>query len=99
MMAQPVLLLLDEPSLGLAPIMVEEVASGIERFRQEGATILLVEQNAELALTLASRGYVIETGQIVLTDSSDRLRENPQIWASYLGQEDWEHEAQSDVAV
>ncbi len=91
MMAQPRLLLLDEPSLGLAPIIVEEVARGIEQFRQDGATILLVEQNAELALTLASRGYVIETGQIVLTDNSESLRQNPKIWASYLGQEDWEY--------
>ena len=91
MMAQPRLLLLDEPSLGLAPIIVEEVARGIEQFRRDGATILLVEQNAELALTLASRGYVIETGQIVLTDKSESLRNNPKIWASYLGQEDWEY--------
>lgn len=91
MMAQPVLLLLDEPSLGLAPIIVEEVARGIDRFRRDGATILLVEQNAELALTLATRGYVIETGRIVLTDSSANLRQDPKIWASYLGQEDWEY--------
>ena len=91
MMAQPLLLLLDEPSLGLAPIIVEEVARGIERFRRDGVTILLVEQNAELALTLASRGYVIETGQIVLAASSAKLREDPKIWASYLGQEDWEY--------
>ena len=91
MMAQPLLLLLDEPSLGLAPIIVEEVARGIERFRRDGATILLVEQNAELALTLATRGYVIETGRIVLTDSSANLRGDPKIWASYLGQEDWDY--------
>jgi branched-chain amino acid transport system ATP-binding protein len=98
MMAQPRLLLLDEPSLGLAPIMVEEVARGIERFRRDGATILLVEQNAELALTLASRGYVIETGQIVLTGESASLRQNPKIWASYLGQEDWEYAADAGAA-
>jgi branched-chain amino acid transport system ATP-binding protein len=90
MMAQPLLLLLDEPSLGLAPIIIEEVAKAIEYFRSSGVTVLLVEQNAELALTLASRGYVMETGVIVLADSSDRLLENPQVWASYLGQEDWE---------
>jgi branched-chain amino acid transport system ATP-binding protein len=90
MMAQPVLLLLDEPSLGLAPILVEEVASAIERFHEDGATILLVEQNAELALGLASRGFVIETGRIVLSDTAARLLENPQVWASYLGQKDWE---------
>ncbi len=92
MMAQPVLLLLDEPSLGLAPIVIEEVAKSIEHFRAEGVTVLLVEQNAELALTLASRGYVIETGSIVLADSSERLLQNPQVWASYLGQENWESE-------
>ena len=88
MMAQPTLLLLDEPSLGLAPIFVEEVASAIVRFHQDGATILLVEQNAELALGLASRGFVIETGRIVLTDTGRNLLENPKVWASYLGQED-----------
>ena len=89
-MAQPVLLLLDEPSLGLAPILVEEVASAITRFHDDGATILLVEQNAGLALSLASRGFVIETGRIVLTDTGSNLLENPKVWASYLGQEDWE---------
>jgi branched-chain amino acid transport system ATP-binding protein len=92
MMAQPVLLLLDEPSLGLAPLVIEEIAKAIEHFRASGVTILLVEQNAELALTLATRGYVIETGSIVLADSSERLLENPQVWASYLGQENWEFE-------
>jgi branched-chain amino acid transport system ATP-binding protein len=92
MMAQPVLLLLDEPSLGLAPIVIEEVAKAIEHFRADGVTVLLVEQNAELALTLATRGYVIETGSIVLADSSERLLQNPQVWASYLGQENWEFE-------
>jgi len=92
MMAQPLLLLLDEPSLGLAPIIVEEVANAIEHFRASGVTILLVEQNAELALSLATRGYVIETGQIVLADTSANLLENSQVWASYLGHEDWEFE-------
>jgi branched-chain amino acid transport system ATP-binding protein len=90
MMAQPVLLMLDEPSLGLAPIVVEEIAEAIDYFRDTGVTMLLVEQNAELALTLATRGYVIETGSIVLADSSDRLLENPKVWASYLGEQDWE---------
>jgi branched-chain amino acid transport system ATP-binding protein len=90
MMAQPILLLLDEPSLGLAPILVEEVAAAIGRFHDDGATILLVEQNAELALGLASRGFVIETGRIVLSDTGSNLLENPKVWASYLGQEDWE---------
>ncbi len=87
MMAQPRFLMLDEPSLGLAPIMVEEVANAIEHFRRSGVTILLVEQNAELALTLASGGYVIETGRIVLHDTGANLLDNPEIWASYLGQD------------
>jgi len=93
MMAKPVLLLLDEPSLGLAPILVEEVAHAIDRFHDDGATILLVEQNAELALEMASRGFVIETGRIVLTDTASNLLQNPKVWASYLGLEDWELEA------
>jgi len=96
MMAQPVLLMLDEPSLGLAPIIVEEIAKAIEYFRDNGVTVLLVEQNAELALALATRGYVIETGSIVLADSSERLLENPQIWASYLGRSNWDADAAVD---
>jgi branched-chain amino acid transport system ATP-binding protein len=96
MMAHPVLLMLDEPSLGLAPIIVEEVAKAIDYFRESGVTILLVEQNAELALTLATRGYVIETGSIVLSDSSDSLLENPKVWASYLGEQEWEFDTTDD---
>ena len=98
MMAKPVLLLLDEPSLGLAPILVEEVAQAIDRFHDDGATILLVEQNAELALGLASRGFVIETGRVVLTDSASNLLKNPKVWASYLGREDWEAEVEETGA-
>jgi branched-chain amino acid transport system ATP-binding protein len=97
MMAKPVLLLLDEPSLGLAPILVEEVARAIDRFHDDGATILLVEQNAELALDLAGRGFVIETGHIVLSDTGLNLLENPKVWASYLGQEDWEARAAEEL--
>ena len=96
MMAQPVLLMLDEPSLGLAPVIVEEIARAIDHFRESGVTILLVEQNAELALTLATRGYVIETGSIVLADSSDSLLENPKVWASYLGEQEWEFDMAGD---
>ena len=92
MMANPLLLLLDEPSLGLAPIIVEEVANAIRHFQKAGVTILLVEQNAELALQIAQRGYVIETGRIVLGGTSESLLDNPQVWASYLGQEEWEFE-------
>src|ERR1700761_1998113 len=96
MMAQPVLMMLDEPSLGLAPVIVEEIAKGIDYFRDSGVTVLLVEQNAELALTLATRGYVIETGSIVLADSSDSLLENPKVWASYLGEQEWEFDMAGD---
>ncbi len=92
MMANPLLLLLDEPSLGLAPILVEEVAKAIRHFQTSGVTILLVEQNAELALQLAARGYVMESGRIVLSGTSASLLDNPQVWASYLGQEEWEFE-------
>ena len=74
----------------ISTIMVEEIARGIDYFRDNGVTILLVEQNAELALTLATRGYVIETGSIVLADTSDSLLDNPKVWASYLGEEEWE---------
>jgi branched-chain amino acid transport system ATP-binding protein len=90
MMANPILLLLDEPSLGLAPNLVEEVAAAIGRFHADGATILLVEQNAALALNIASRGLVIETGRIVLSDTAANLLNNPKVWASYLGEDDGE---------
>ena len=73
-----------------APILVEEVAAAIGRFHRDGATIPTVEQNAELALSLASRGFVIETGRIVLTDSAPNLLDILKVWASYLGQGDWE---------
>ena len=66
------------------------MARAIDRFHDDGATILLVEQNAELALGMASRGFVIETGRIVLTDTASNLLKNPKVWASYLGREDWE---------
>ena len=69
---------------------MEEVARAIDRFHDDGATILLVEQNAELALGLASRGFVIETGRIVLTDTAPNLLKNPNVLGEYLGREDWE---------
>jgi branched-chain amino acid transport system ATP-binding protein len=84
-MAGPRLLLLDEPSLGLAPRLVEEVARVVTELTRTGLTILLVEQNARLALTLADRGYVLETGRIVLSDTSARLLVNPDVQRSYLG--------------
>jgi branched-chain amino acid transport system ATP-binding protein len=85
MMSRPRLLLLDEPSLGLAPLVVMEVARTIPVFRQEGVSVLLVEQNATLALTLCDRGYVMERGQIVLSDTVTNLRNNPKVMQSYLG--------------
>jgi branched-chain amino acid transport system ATP-binding protein len=85
MMSRPRLLLLDEPSLGLAPRIVEDVARTILAFRAAGMTILLVEQNARVALAIADRGYVIETGRIVLADSAAALKGNPKIVESYLG--------------
>ena len=85
LMARPKLLLLDEPSLGLAPKLVMTIFDTIKRINQEGVTILLVEQNAYLALQIAHRGYVLETGRIVLTDTAKNLTQNPQVKAAYLG--------------
>jgi branched-chain amino acid transport system ATP-binding protein len=85
MMAQPKLLMLDEPSLGLAPLMVEEVMRSIRVFRDSGVTVFLVEQNANLALRLADRAYVMETGRITMTGSGARLLADERVRASYLG--------------
>lgn len=85
LLAKPRLLLLDEPSLGLAPQMVDEVFSAIEEIHKDGTTILLVEQNALRALAIADRAYVIETGQILLTGSGDELLHNPAVRRAYLG--------------
>ena len=85
LMAGPRLLLLDEPSLGLAPILVDEVAGVIGELKASGMTILLVEQNAQLALSLADRGYVLAQGHIVLADTGARLLANPDVQGSYLG--------------
>jgi branched-chain amino acid transport system ATP-binding protein len=85
LMARPSLLLMDEPSMGLAPVLVESVFDTIEEINREGTTILLVEQNAHMALQIASRGYVLQTGEIVLQDSADGLRENPTVQKAYLG--------------
>ena len=84
-MSRPRLLLLDEPSLGLAPTIVEDVARAILSLRKQGLTILLVEQNARIALAMSDRGYVIENGQIVLARSAAQLRSDPDVVASYLG--------------
>ncbi len=84
-MARPKLLLLDEPSMGLAPIMVEEIFSIIREINSQGVAILLVEQNALMALSVAHRGYVLETGRIVLEGSGHELLQNPQVTKAYLG--------------
>jgi len=85
-MGQPKLLLLDEPSLGLAPILVDSIFETIGQINEQGMTILLVEQNAQLALQFSHRGYVIETGKIVLSDTSAELLENEQVKKAYLGE-------------
>jgi len=87
LMARPKLLMLDEPSLGLAPIFVEKIFEIIHEINEQGTTILLVEQNALMALDAAERGYVLETGRVVLTDDAKSLRENEQVRKTYLGEE------------
>ena len=86
LMARPKLLLLDEPSLGLAPKLVTAVFETIRQLNREGVTMLLVEQNAYLALQVAHRGYVLETGRILLSDTAEALRNNPRIQHAYLGE-------------
>jgi branched-chain amino acid transport system ATP-binding protein len=86
LMANPRLMLLDEPSMGLAPILVEDIFRTVQEINKEGTTVLLVEQNALMALSVAHRGYVMETGTIVLEGSAASLRENPQVKAAYLGE-------------
>ena len=85
LMAKPRLLLMDEPSMGLAPILVEEIFNIIGEISQEGVTILLVEQNASMALSVADRGYVLETGVIHLEGAADMLAKDPDVRAAYLG--------------
>jgi branched-chain amino acid transport system ATP-binding protein len=88
LMARPSLLLLDEPSMGLAPIFVERIFETIVEVNEQGTTILLVEQNALMALDVAGRGYVLETGRIALADDAQSLRENEQVRKTYLGEGD-----------
>ena len=85
LMAQPKLLLLDEPSLGLAPLIVQQVFRVIARIREQGTTVLLVEQNARIALSVADRGYVLETGRLVTQGSPGELWDNEEVRAAYLG--------------
>ena len=85
LMSNPRLLLLDEPAMGLAPVLVERIYETIAEINRQGTTILLVEQNANFALDVSHRGYVLETGTVALTDDSDSLRENPEVQRAYLG--------------
>jgi len=87
LMARPKLLLLDEPSMGLAPVLVELVFQTIKEINAQGMTVLLVEQNAHMALTIANRGYVLQTGKIVLTDSAKALADNEMVRKAYLGED------------
>ena len=86
LMANPSVLLMDEPSMGLAPVLVEQVFEIIQRIRELGKTIFVVEQNANMALSIADRGYVIQTGQVVLSDTAEGLLSNPLMREAYLGE-------------
>jgi len=85
LMTRPRVLLLDEPSMGIAPILVERIYETIVEINKQGTTILLVEQNANYALGVSNRGYVLETGTVALTNDSDKLREDPEVQKAYLG--------------
>lgn len=85
MMSRPTLLLLDEPSMGLAPVLVEAIFDTITEINKTGTTVLLVEQNAHMALQVAHRGYVLQTGAIVLSESAQELQRNPMVQKAYLG--------------
>jgi len=85
LMAQPKVLLLDEPSMGLAPVLVDSIFDTIRQLHAQGTTILLVEQNARMALQVADRGYVIQTGEVILSDTAANLRQNEAVQRSYLG--------------
>src|SRR5215213_5227571 len=87
LMARPSLLLMDEPSMGLAPVLVELIFDTIQKINEEGTTILLVEQNALMALSIAHRGYVLQTGEIVIADTAENLKKNPTVQKAYLGME------------
>jgi branched-chain amino acid transport system ATP-binding protein len=87
LMTRPRILLMDEPSMGLAPVLVETIFDTIQKINKEGTTILLVEQNALMALSIAHRGYVLQTGEIVLSDTAANLRNNPVVQKAYLGME------------
>ncbi len=85
LMAHPTVLLLDEPSMGLAPVLVDSIFDIIKQLHNDGTTILLVEQNARMALQIADRGYVLQTGQVVLSDTAEKLRQDETVKKAYLG--------------
>ena len=85
LMSEPQVLLMDEPSMGLAPVLVDQIFDTIRKLHEAGTTILLVEQNARMALQVADRGYVIETGRIVLSERAENLRDNEMVQKAYLG--------------
>jgi len=85
LMTRPRLMLMDEPSMGLAPVLVEAIFDTIEKINKEGTTILLVEQNATMALSIANRGYVLQTGEIVVSDTAANLQKNEMVQKAYLG--------------
>jgi len=85
LMTKPRVLLLDEPSMGLAPILVEQIFSIIQEINKAGTTVLLVEQNAMMALSIANRGYIIQTGEVILEDDAAKLAKNPKVKEAYLG--------------
>ncbi len=87
LMGHPRILLLDEPSMGLAPVLVETIFETLQQINKEGVTILLVEQNALMALSIAHRGYVMQTGEIVLSDKAEELKKNKTVQKAYLGME------------
>lgn len=87
LMANPTILLMDEPSMGLSPVLVELIFETIQQINKAGVTVLLVEQNALMALAIANRGYVLQTGEIILTDTAENLKKNPTVQKAYLGVE------------
>ena len=86
LMSRPSLLLMDEPSMGLSPLFVQQVFSIIQEINEQGTTIFMVEQNANMALSIADYGYVLQTGEIVLNDTADNLRDNKMMRQAYLGE-------------
>jgi branched-chain amino acid transport system ATP-binding protein len=97
LMAAPTLLLLDEPSMGLAPVLVDAIFDAVREINQGGTTVVLVEQNAQLALSIADRGYVLQSGSVVLDDTAPRLAQNPHVRRAYLGEATVQPVAGQDV--